>query len=80
MNDNMAVKTKIASDLFRQKWFRELRPEYKLLWLFLMVESNIVGVFEIDAASWSFFIGQMMFSPASASGFSESPTTQIRAS
>ena len=54
---NMAVKTKIASDLFRQKWFRQLKPEHKLLWLYLTVESNIVGVFEIDAASWSFFIG-----------------------
>ena len=31
----MAVKTKIASDLFRQKWFRELKPELKLLWLYL---------------------------------------------
>ena len=58
MDDNMAVKTKIASDLFRQKWFRELLPEHKLLWLHLMLESNIVGVFEIDAASWSFFIGE----------------------
>ena len=54
----MAVKTKIASDLFRQKWFRELLPEHKLLWLHLMLESNIVGVFEIDAESWSFFIGK----------------------
>lgn len=54
----MAVKTKIANDLFRQKWFRELLPEHKLLWLHLMLESNIVGVFEIDAESWSFFIGQ----------------------
>ena len=53
----MAVKTKIASDLFRQKWFRELKPELKLLWLYLTVESNIVGVFEIDPESWSFFIG-----------------------
>lgn len=53
----MAVKTKIASDLFRQRWFRELRPEHKLLWLYLTVESNLVGVCEVDAESWSFFIG-----------------------
>lgn len=53
----MAVKTKIASDLFRQKWFRELSPEHKLLWLYITVESNIAGVFELDAESWSFFIG-----------------------
>lgn len=53
----MAIKTKLASDLFRQKWFRELKPEHKLLWLHLTLESNIVGVFEIDADSWAFFIG-----------------------
>lgn len=51
----MAVKTKVASDLFRQRWFRELAPEYKTLWLYLMIESNIVGVFEIDEESWNYF-------------------------
>ena len=51
----MSEKTKIATDLFRNKWYRELAPEYKALWLYLTLESNSVGVFEIDADSWNWF-------------------------
>lgn len=50
----MALNVKIATDIFRQKWFRELSTNHKALWFFLMAESTIVGVFEIDAAMWNF--------------------------
>lgn len=61
MDENeMSLKTKVANDLFRQKWFRKLSPKYKALWLLLTVESNLIGVFEIDSASWSFFIGEQV--------------------
>ena len=51
----MSEKTKVASDIFRNRWFRELTAEHKALWLYLTCESNSVGVFEIDAESWNYF-------------------------
>lgn len=50
----MAINVKIATDIFRQKWYRELSADLKTLWVFLMAESNLVGVFEIDASFWNF--------------------------
>lgn len=50
----MAINVRIATDIFRQKWFRELSCDHKVLWLFLMTESNLIGVFEIDSAMWNF--------------------------
>lgn len=50
----MAANVKIATDIFRQKWFRQLNTDHKALWFFLMAESNIVGVFEVDSAAWNF--------------------------
>lgn len=53
----MAKNIKISVDIFRQKWFRELTPDRKILWLFLLAESDLVGVFEIDAGVWNFICG-----------------------
>lgn len=50
----MAKNVRIATDIFRQKWFRELPADLKTLWIYLMVESNIVGVFEVDSEIWNF--------------------------
>lgn len=50
----MAKNIKISVDIFRQKWFRELTPDRKVLWLFLMAESDLIGVFEVDAGVWNF--------------------------
>ena len=57
LTNTMATNVKIATDIFRQRWFRRLSTDYKTLWLFLMAESNIVGVFEIDCDSWNFNCG-----------------------
>ena len=57
LSNTMATNVKIATDIFRQRWFRKLSTDYKTLWLFLMAESNIVGVFEIDCDSWNFNCG-----------------------
>lgn len=50
----MAKNVKVAVDLFRQRWFRQLTTDKKVLWLHLMCESDLVGVFEIDSESWNF--------------------------
>lgn len=52
----MSASVKVANDIFRQKWFRELDPIYKTLFIFLLCESNIIGVFEIDSDNWNFAI------------------------
>lgn len=56
----MATNVKIATDIFRQKWFRQLSTDHKTLWFYLMAESNIVGVFEIDSAVWNFVCAPKM--------------------
>lgn len=50
----MGTNVKIATDIFRQRWFRRLGTDEKCLWFYLLAESNLVGVFEVDADAWNF--------------------------
>lgn len=41
----------------QNKWFRKLKPKYKLFWVFLILSCDSVGVWEVDFELISFIIG-----------------------
>jgi hypothetical protein len=51
-------KRLIDTSLWNQnKWFRKLKPEFKLLWIYLFCNCDSVGVWEEDLELASFIIG-----------------------
>lgn len=52
------AKRLIDTSIWTQnKWFRKLKPEYKLLWIYLFCNCDAVGVWEEDFELASFIVG-----------------------
>lgn len=51
------VKRFTESDKWRDKWFRALRPDYKLAWLYLLDQCDCAGVIDLDKELANFQIG-----------------------
>ena len=47
----------IDSNLFANKWFRKLDPEYKLLWLYVNLKAENSGIWIEDIETASFQLG-----------------------
>jgi len=46
-----------VTEKWRDKWFRTLKPRYKLLWLYLCDSCDIAGIIEWDLPLWSREVG-----------------------
>lgn len=46
-----------ATEIWDKLWFRSLPPAYKALWKFLCDRCDIAGVWDVDIAAASFYIG-----------------------
>jgi len=46
-----------ASDKWRDKWFRTLTPELKLMWIYICDECNHAGIWEVDIELANFVVG-----------------------
>lgn len=46
------------TDIWKQRWFRILKPSYKELWRYLCENCNMAGVWEIDIEQASFSINE----------------------
>jgi len=51
------AKRYIDSDIWDKRWFRELPPELKCVWIFLFTKCTHAGILEVDEERWNFEIG-----------------------
>ncbi len=57
MGDKMTIRFTLA-EKWQDKWFRELNPVEKLLFLYMCDNCNIAGIWEVDLEQVAFSIGQ----------------------
>lgn len=46
------------SEKWKKQWFRELPPEYKCFWFYILDNCNHAGIWEVDFVTASYFIGK----------------------
>lgn len=51
------MKRLTETDKWKDKWFRQLPPSYKLIWLYLLDNCDAAGVFDADWSLINFYIG-----------------------
>lgn len=51
------AKRMTATEKWEDSWFRELKPEHKLFWLYILDKCNYAGIWEIDFKLASYVIG-----------------------
>ena len=47
----------IDTDLINKRWYRELEPEYKVLWIHLTLMCDHAGILDVDVPMWNVRIG-----------------------
>ena len=51
------AKRFIDTGLFRKKWIRQLDPNMKLFWIYLLTDCDHAGIWDVDVERASFQIG-----------------------
>ena len=52
------AKRHIDSDLINKRWYRELKPEYKVLWIHMILMCDHAGILDVDIPMWKIRIGE----------------------